>query len=157
MKSYLLFVLVCFFSFCSQADPNKEPSVVFPKQVLKQVAGIGSTQKYKGVFTCKDLLTKTWAYPSAQVTSFCYDAETSCMRYDLIQQMRTSKTSPQNENLQIPGNVQGNLAFAHDDAQVKLEGCVLAIQATMTGSNLVLPPTGSYAPLINLTHPSSGK
>lgn len=169
MKLYIIMTSLCFLSFSSQGFSKNEvgpplekyleqhllddPVAPFSKKALSQVAGIGSTRKYKGFFSCTDLLSKTWAYPDAQTVSFCYTAETECMGYLLIRQSYVQATPAQQ------ATYKKQLEFAFHDAQTKLVACMLGLESGLKGSNLYLPPTGSYTgPIHNLTSaPSRGK
>ena len=170
MKPFIIMASLCFLSLSSQGFSQNEvgpalekqveqhllddPTVPFSKRALAQVAGVGSTRKYKGLFSCIDLLSKTWAYPDAKTVSFCYTAETECMGYLLIKQSYAQATPAQQ------ATYKKQLEFAFLDAQTKLRACMLGLESGLQGSNLYLPPTGSYVPEQNLfpsTSPPRGK
>lgn len=150
-RPFFLFTALCF--ICSNTalfSQTDEPSVAISPMLMNQLAGVGAGSKSKGILTCSALLKKTWGYPNAQVTPFCYDAETACMRYDLLKQEAHKDQGRQMKNLKeiIP--------FSHADASMKLYGCKVALEAVMAGNSINLPPVGSYtSPFLNLIAPTT--
>lgn len=132
----------------SQNVPPEEPYVKFPAEVMNKLAGLGAGARSKGILTCTEFLKKTWPYPNAQVTSFCYDAETACLRHDLFLEQANSSGAAATE-----GQKQ-SLALARADAQMKLEGCAMALEFMVGGKkvkNLIGAPGSYKAPLLPLT------
>lgn len=107
----------------SQHYLTESPSVEFPKGIATEVAGMGDASK--GVLNCNILLGKQWPYPNAQVTAFCNEAETGCLRYFLIlKHMKKAKGEPYLTKL------KRDASLAWNDTQVRLRGCELAIEAS---------------------------
>ncbi|MBS0272256.1 MAG: hypothetical protein JSR85_06375 [Proteobacteria bacterium] len=155
LRSYLFLTTVCMLScntpLFSQDKLPEEPYVKFPATLMNQLAGMGAGARSKGILTCTEFLKKTWPYPNAQVTSFCYDAETACIRYDLfLEQIKSGNMKP-------TANQKQSLELSRADAQMKLEGCAMALEFMMSGKKVknLIGATGSYKapdrPLTNLT------
>jgi hypothetical protein len=139
MKPYFFLSAFCFlvgnspaFSAVGNQQPVSPdpPFVVFPKKLAVRLFGTGSN----GIMDCALLLSHNWPYPNAQVTGPCNDAETSCLTYGLIRQKNRRE-----------GNLGAELAVAARDAQLRLTGCQLAIEATMSNTNS-LGESAGYAP-----------
>lgn len=147
MKFHFSFTIFSLFfgsvAALAQISPSQEPSVEFSKAVATQVAGSGAATH--GILNCPILLNKQWAYPNAQVTAFCNDAETACLRYALIlQQIKLAKGAT------YLAKLKRDVGFAWNDTQLRLWGCALSIEAsannvdfmsTLGGKN---PSKGKY-------------
>lgn len=106
------------------------PSVEFSKAIMTQIAGV--TEGAKGVLNCQTLLNKQWAYPNAQVTAFCNEAETGCLRYAMIlKYMQRARSEVHAARL------KGDASLAWNDTQLRLRGCALAIEASVNNSNFI--------------------
>ena len=114
----------------AQTYPSDAPVVEFPKAIATQVAGSGDASH--GILNCPILLNKQWPYPNAQVTAFCNEAETGCLRYALIlQQMKVAKGAAHLTRL------KRDAALAWDDTQLRLRGCELSIEASANNTDFI--------------------
>ncbi|MBX9785862.1 MAG: hypothetical protein K2Y08_00845 [Alphaproteobacteria bacterium] len=128
--------------------PSPEPSVAFPTEYLRKLSDATTAMKAKGQINCTQLLNKTWAYPNALVTPFCYAAETSCTSLQLLNSAMSTAKSKELENL------QKNHTFLTQTVYMNLYACVQALEAAMTNDKKVLPPLGYYAPFQGAITPS---
>ncbi len=133
MKPSFFFPLLCFLFQIQPVFSDTSPTAQFSREVARQVFGVGNP---KSILNCSILLNKTWAYPNAQATSFCNDAETSFVRYCLVEQ---KIKHPQGADMD---KLKHTYALARQDTILKLEGCVLAIEATISGNTSVLEGSG---------------
>lgn len=126
-----------------------EPSVPFPATLMKRLAG-GATVGIKttGRLNCPILLTKTWPYPNAHVTPFCYNAETSCAGLHLFTySMQNAKGSDLNDMKAAYNNLKANVLM-------NLYACAGALQASLTRNTTALPPLGYFVhPSLSLQAP----
>jgi len=114
----------------SQIYPSQAPFVEFSKEVAIKVAGTGDATH--GILNCPILLGKQWAYPNAQVTAFCNEAETGCLRYALIfRQVKLAKGETRLKRL------QRDMSLAWNDTQVRLAGCAAAIEASANNVDFI--------------------
>ncbi len=159
MKYYFFLVAFCFLfesqaafsQYIAPADKTKhklfaydDPTVEFSSKLMRELGGMSNARAAKGTLSCSMILTKDWAYPSAEVTPFCFDAQTSCMRYDLMQQQLKIVKGKQRDF------VEKALPEMYKNTLFTLYGCKIALEASMTGS-LTLPPVGSFVyPFVNL-------
>ena len=137
MKRQLLWIAVFFlktFPAFSQASSANEPFVTFSPQAAREIFGVSNPKKRR--LDCPVLLAQEWAYSNAQVVSFCNDAQTSCVRLALIEK-NLKKQNPLNQK-----NLEKDHLLAIDDVKLKLRGCQLAIESTITGSSSVLEGSG---------------
>ncbi|MBX9621161.1 MAG: hypothetical protein K2X28_03890 [Alphaproteobacteria bacterium] len=98
--------------------------------------------------SCTQLLNKSWAYPNALVTPFCYAAETSCVSLQLLNNAMSIAKDKELEAL------QKNQAFLIQNVYMNLYSCVQALEAAMTNNKKVLPPLGYYAPFQSAISPN---
>lgn len=130
-------------------DAPHEPTVDFPSKYLRQLSDATTALKAKGKLTCTQLLNKTWAYPNALVTPFCYAAETNCISLNLLKNAMSTATGQELENM------KKSHAFLIQNVYMNLYTCVQALEASLTNNSSVLPPLGYYAPFQSIT-PSAG-
>lgn len=128
-------------------SPN-EPTVDFPTKYLRQLSDGTTAMKAKGKMNCTQLLNKTWAYPSALVTPFCYAAETNCISLNLLENGMRTATGQELENM------KKSHAFLVQNVYMNLHTCVQALEAALTSNSSVLPPLGYYAPFQSITPPA---
>lgn len=134
MKFHFSLTAFCLFvsgsAAFSQNYLTQGPSVEFSKKVAEQVAGAG--EGTRGILNCHILLTKEWAYPNAQVTAFCNDAETSCLRYALIlQRLKIEKGAANIRKL------KNDASLGWNDTELRLRGCQLAIEASANNYDFI--------------------
>ena len=122
----------------SSKDPG--PSVPFPVTYMRKLAGVTLAAKAKGRLDCSLLLNKTWPYPNALVTPFCYNAETSCAALHLF---KTSQQKATENDLKTMNQLS---PYVDANVVMNLYACAEALQATLTNNTKALPPMGSYAP-----------
>lgn len=138
MKSYFFLSILCLL-FENQAVLSQSsyptPSFALSREAASQLFGGGS----KGILNCTTLLNKDWAYPNGQVVPFCNEAETSCLRYGLIAEKLTNATGNTLER------VKRQQSLAWDDVSLKLRGCQLALEASLSNANF-LPGTTGFSP-----------
>jgi hypothetical protein len=114
------------------------PSVSFAPAFMGQLSGMSNAREAGGGLSCVVILNPDWAYPNALVTPFCFNAQTDCIRYDLMQQQLKVASGPSLETAK-------KLASAmRESAILSLYGCKLALEASLRGSQLQLPQAGSY-------------
>ena len=122
-------VCLCLLTLQNQtAFAQSSLSVPFSPGVAEQVLrGIPNN----GALNCRLLINQTWPYPTPQVNPVCQDATNSCIRYSLIQRdLKRAK----GERLAA---LKQAFPLARNDVQLKLMGCVVAIEATMNGGSLL--------------------
>lgn len=133
MKHFSLTIFSLFFSSVaalSQNYPSQVPFVEFSKAIAIQVAGSGNATH--GILNCHILLGKQWAYPNAQVTAFCNEAETGCLRYALIlRQMKLTKGAI------YLARLKRDIGLAWNDTQLRLRGCALSIEASANNVDFI--------------------
>ncbi len=127
MKLYFSFLALYSLLLVDRAMSQSTPAVEFSSQTATQILGAGGLSKTKRILNCTTLLNKDWGYPNAQVTGFCYDAETACLRYGLI--ISAIKYGVGEAHLE---NLKKDLALAVNDVALRLRGCQLAIEASVT-------------------------
>lgn len=125
-----------------------EPTVDFSTKYLRQLSDATTAMKAKGKMNCTLLLNKTWAYPSALVTPFCYAAETNCISLNLLENAMSTATGQELENM------KKSHAFLVQNVYMNLHTCVKALEAALTNNTTVLPPLGYYAPFQSITPPA---
>lgn len=125
-----------------------EPLVAFPTEYLRRLSDATTAMKAKGQMSCTQLLNKSWAYPNALVTPFCYAAETSCTSLQLLNNAMSIAKGKELEAL------QKNHAFLIQNVYMNLYACVQALEAAMTNNKKVLPPLGYYAPFQSAISPN---
>ncbi|OJW50202.1 MAG: hypothetical protein BGO67_02430 [Alphaproteobacteria bacterium 41-28] len=116
------------------------PSVKFSVQFMGQLSGMANAREGGGELSCTVILNPDWAYPNALVTPFCFNAQTDCIRYDLMQQQLKLATGPALETARKLASSMREFAI------LSLYGCKLALEASLRGSQLQLPQAGSYGP-----------
>lgn len=142
MKHYFFLISLCFLFENQVVFSQSTPSVQFSPGVADKL--MGESRKHtpggapNGVLTCSALLLKTWAYPNAQVTPICNDALYSCVRYGLIVQRLKTATG---ELLTL---LKNDYSLAFNDALMRLRGCQLAIEATLSNQQSLLDAAGYY-------------
>lgn len=123
-----------------------EPSYPLSQKAKVALLGAADAARARGDFTCSQLLTKTWAYPNAQVLALCYDAERSCYAFTILR----DKLAQQKKK-----NLEEDTSFisAQKDAQFRLTSCLLAIEDSgLQGESTSIPSFGPYInPLLPLT------
>ncbi len=138
MKSYF-FLALFFFLYESQSAfaqanfPLAKPFVTFSPKASRELFGIGNPRK---ILNCPILMAQQWAYSNAQVVSFCNDAQTSCVRLGLLEQKLKNPVGFDMEKL------KKDYFLTVNDVQLKLRGCQLAIESTVTGSSSVVEGAG---------------
>ena len=125
-----------------------EPLVAFPTEYLRRLSDAATAMKAKGQMGCTQLLNKSWAYPNALVTPFCYAAETSCTSLQLLNNAMSIAKDKELEAL------QKNYDFLIQNVYMNLYACVQALEAAMTNNKKVLPPSGYYAPFQSAISPN---
>ena len=127
MKFYFFLTAFCFLFENSVVFAQEGPSVLFSPGIPGRLMGMGNTSSKSRILDCRSLLTKLWAYPNAQVTGICNEAEIACLRYGLSQEaLKKGKEA-------ITENFKATLPLIRNDAQLKLRGCQLAIEGTLSG------------------------
>lgn len=114
------------------------PSVKFAEQFMGQLSGMANAREGAGTLSCTVILNPDWAYPNALVTPFCFNAQTDCIRYDLMQQQLKISKGPALEAAKVL------YSQMRESAILSLYGCKLALEASLRGSQLQLPQAGSY-------------
>ncbi|HUX80387.1 MAG TPA: hypothetical protein VMW10_11705 [Alphaproteobacteria bacterium] len=126
----------------------EDPSVEFSVKFMGQLSGMANAREGKGKLSCSVILNKDWAYPNALVTPFCFDAQTNCIRFDLIQQQLKTEKEP------FLSVVKKAYPHMREAALLSLYGCKMALEASLNGSELKLPQAGNYgAPTPGATPP----
>jgi len=116
----------------------ENPSVEFSVNFMGQLSGMANAREGKGQLSCLVILNKDWAYPDALVTPFCFDAQTNCIRFDLIQQqLKTEK----GDFLEV---VKAAYPRMREAALLSLYGCKMALEASLRGGKLNFPSIGNY-------------
>lgn len=118
----------------------EDPSVEFSVKYMGQLSGMANAREAKGKLSCSVILNKDWAYPNALVTPFCFDAQTNCIRLDLIQQQLKTEKEP---FLEV---VKKAYPMMRENALLSLYGCKMALEASLNGSELKFPQAGNYGP-----------
>jgi hypothetical protein len=145
-----------FTSFYAQPDnpqskisttPVEDPAVPFEAKYMRQLGGYQAAQAANGKLSCSILLNKQWTYPDAQVTPNCYDAETGCVRYLMVQKQKEVFAGKPKEA------VANMVPIGFNDTILRLYGCAGALIATLTG-NKSLPTAGSFVPIVPQTAPA---
>ncbi len=121
----------------ADTPPGPSPSVTFAPGISSQIFGTGTPEAKKNALSCDLLINQTWPYPNAQVTGICQDATTSCIRYKLIQKNQEKAKEGRLNTLKT------NLPVAYKDAEMKILGCVVAIEATISGDLLLNNTSGN--------------
>lgn len=102
------------------------PYVEFSPEVASLLFGSKNPSNPKGVLDCKVLVAHSWPYPNSQVTPICTDAEIACLRYGLLSESLKIAKGAKLERL------KKDFALSHSDVYLRLRGCQLAIEATMS-------------------------
>jgi len=126
MKPYFFLSVLCFLFKSDAIASPMSPSFEFSRNVATQLYGAGR----KGVLNCDVLINKQWSYPNAGVTSFCNEAQTSCLRLGLVEQA-LKKPSKDIERL------KKDYALALNHLEMSLSGCYLAIEATISNAQSI--------------------
>ncbi len=137
MKPLVLWIALFFLcesspSF-SQASSQDEPFVTFSPKAAREIFGVGNPRR---ILNCRILLAQEWAYSNAQVVSFCNDAQTSCVRLALIEKALKTSSKLNKEKIKQDHDL------GIEDVKLRLRGCQLAIESTVTGSSSVLEGSG---------------
>lgn len=135
MKPYFLLTILCFLFENQPVFSQASPFVELSRAAAIALFGVGQ----KRVLNCSTLVNKSWAYPSAQVVPFCNEAETSCLRYGLMEEKMAKAKGATFER------VKKDFFLARDDVMLKLRGCQLALEASVTDPS-ALPGATSYGP-----------
>jgi len=165
MKSYFFLSLLIFLCEAnpgfSQADlpssfhKSSSPSVTLPPSDSFDLTGRDDFLSSNGQLDCSSLLHRNWAHQSGQSAALCNEAEASCVRYGLLQQLFMAKKNKEKEQQHYKkrfdwDTLTQGLAASLGDVKLKLLGCAVAIEAMKEGSGSLLEKSG-FAP------PSSGR
>ncbi|EKE09967.1 MAG: hypothetical protein ACD_16C00099G0025 [uncultured bacterium] len=120
------------------SSTQTEPSVPFSSTYIKKLAGVSNSMNGNNRLNCSFLLKKTWAYPNALVTPFCYNAETSCVGLQLF------TTYMQNAKGSDLSDMKATYPYIRANVLMNLYACAEALQATLTNNKVVLPSFGYY-------------
>ena len=118
-------------------EKGADPAVSFDQKYMRQLGGTVAAKKANGKLSCDILLNKEWVYPNAQVTPPCYEAETGCFQFKMLQAQ---------EEIFVGENkvaITHMLPISWDNVIVMLYGCSGALIASLT-NNGKLPFPGSY-------------
>lgn len=130
MKPYF-FLSILYFLLANHASFSQTaPSFKFSPKVASELFGVSGVKKE---LNCEGLVAGTWTYPNSQMTPFCYEASTSCIRYGLIvQKMKVASSE----------RLKADLSLAQKDLELKLRGCQLALEAVLANPTA---PVGELA------------
>jgi len=140
MRSCFFFTLFYFLFGNHLVYCQSTPAVELSEKTAVQILGATGLTRAKRTLNCTTLLNKDWAYPNAQVTGFCYDAETACLRYGLIiQAIKNGKGEAELTRL------KQDFALAVNDVALRLRGCQLAIEASVSSPDFLRQMTDLFS------------
>jgi hypothetical protein len=138
MKCVFFISALCFFCGNFPVFAEDIPYVHFSPEVASLLFGNKNPSNPKGVLDCRVLVAHSWPYPNSQVTPICTDAEIACLRYGLLSKSLKEAKGAKLERL------KKDFAMSHSDVYLRLRGCQLAIEATISQTASLVEAAGFY-------------